>query len=164
AEFPVELTITRIDLPGPPMFTGYIRDITERKHAEAELRASRSRIVEAADEARRRLERDLHDGAQTGLANLGIGLRLARGKLDDPAEAGALLDEAIEQLVQVTRELRELARGIHPAVLTQGGLAPALATLAGSSRVPARLRAVPERRMPAPVEATVYFLVAEALT
>jgi PAS domain S-box-containing protein len=164
SEFPVELTITRIDLPGPPMFTGYLRDITERKQAEAELRASRSRILEAADEARRRLEQDLHDGAQTGLVNLGLALRLARERLDQPEEAGALLDEAIEDLVRVTRELRELARGIHPAVLTQGGLEPALRALAASARVPARLGALPRRRMPQPVEATVYFLVAEALT
>jgi PAS domain S-box-containing protein len=72
SEFPVELTVTRIDLPGPPMFTGYVRDISDRKRAEAELRASRRRIVEAADDARWRLERDLHDGAQARLVNLGL--------------------------------------------------------------------------------------------
>jgi len=164
SEFPVELTITRIDLPGPPMFTGYLRDITERKRAEVELRASRARIVDAADEARRRLEHDLHDGAQTRLANLGILLRLARGKLEPSGEAGALLDEAIDDLAETTRELRELARGIHPAILTQGGLDPALRALAARSRVRARLGAVPQRRMPQRVEATVYFVVAEALT
>jgi PAS domain S-box-containing protein len=163
-EFPVELTITQIDLPGPPMFTGYVRDITGRKRAEAELRGSRRRILEAADEARRRLERDLHDGAQTRLANLGIALRLARAKLEHPAEAGPMLDEAIDDLAQVTRELRELARGIHPAVLTHGGLGPALRALAARSRVPASLGVVPGRRMPQRVEATVYFVVAEALT
>ena len=80
SEFPVELTITRIDVPGPPMFTGYVRDITERKQAEAELRASRARIVEAADEARRRLERDLHDGAQQRLVELALDLRMARAQ------------------------------------------------------------------------------------
>ena len=86
--FPVELTITRIDVPGPPTFTGYLRDITERKAAEAELRASRARIVEAADAARRRLERDLHDGAQQRLVELALDLRMARARLDDdPARA-----------------------------------------------------------------------------
>ena len=94
SEFPVELTITRIDLPGPPMFTGYLRDISDRKQTEADLRASRARIVEAADDARRRLERDLHDGAQPRLVNLGLGLRLRAPGGEDP-EAAALLDEAM---------------------------------------------------------------------
>jgi signal transduction histidine kinase len=164
SEFPVELTITRIDLPGSPVFTGYLRDISERKRAEVELRASRARVVEAADEARRRLERDLHDGAQARLVNLGFALRLARARVADPVEAAGLLDEAIEELAQATRELREFARGIHPAVLSEGGLHPALAALAARSRVGARLGAVPAGRLPRRVEATVYFVVAEALT
>lgn len=164
SEFPAELTITRIDLPGPPMFTGFVRDISDRKRAEAELRASRARIVEAADEARRRLERDLHDGAQARLVNLGIALRLARARLDQEDEAAALLDEAIDELVETTQELREFARGIHPAVLTEGGLGPALRTLAARSPVPVRLGELPARRLPRRVEATTYFLVAEALT
>ena len=83
--FPVELTITRIDLPDQPGFAGYLRDITDRKEAEEELRASRARIVEAADAARRRLERDLHDGAQQRLVELALDLRMARTQLDsDP--------------------------------------------------------------------------------
>ena len=99
SEFPLELTITRIDLPGPPTFTGYIRDITERKHQEAELRASRARMVQAADEARRRLERDLHDGAQQRLVGLALDLRLARSRMDSaPDEAARLLDEATDEL------------------------------------------------------------------
>jgi PAS domain S-box-containing protein len=164
SEFPVELTVTRIDLPGPSVFTGYVRDISDRKRAEAELRASRARIVDAADEARRRLERDLHDGAQARLVNLGLALRLARAKLHRAPDAGALLDEAIEELALATRELRELARGIHPAVLSEGGLAPALRALASRSCVPVRLAPLPESRLEPRVEATVYFLVAEALT
>ena len=113
--FPVELTITRIDVPGPPTFTGYIRDITDRKAAEAELRASRMRIVKAADEARRELERDLHDGAQQRLVELALDLRMARARLDDePARAQELLDAALADLAEATKELRELARGIHP--------------------------------------------------
>jgi PAS domain S-box-containing protein len=164
SEFPVELTITRIDLPGPPMFTGYVRDISDRKRAEAELRASRRRIVEAADDARRRLERDLHDGAQARLVNLGLALRLARARLEHPQEAAPLLEQGIEELVQTTKELRELARGIHPAVLTEGGLAPALRSLTAGSRVRVKLGKLPPGRLPSRVEATVYFLVAEALT
>jgi PAS domain S-box-containing protein len=163
--FPVELTITRIDVPGPPTFTGYLRDITERKAAEAELRASRARIVEAADTARRRLERDLHDGAQQRLVELALDLRMARARLDaDPALACELLDAALGDLEQATRELRELARGIHPAALTQGGLRPALEALVARSKLPTKLLAVPEMRFPVAVEATAYFTVAEGLT
>ena len=166
SEFPVELTITRIDLPGPPLFTGYLRDITDRQAAERELRASRTRIVEAADAARRRLERDLHDGAQQRLVELALDLRMARSKLDDddPAESRALIEAALEDLSAATRELRDLARGIHPAALAEGGLRPALQGLVTRSRVPAALRAVPERRFTAAIEATAYFTVAEALT
>ncbi len=165
SEFPVELTITRIDLPGPPVFTGFLRDITERKRAERELLESRRRIVEAADAARRRLERDLHDGAQQQLVSLAMTLRLGRKKLDDdPAAAAELLDEASEELSRATAELRELARGIHPAVLTEGGLEPALQTLVARSPTKARALEVPSERLPSQVEATAYFVVAEALT
>jgi len=164
SEFPVELTITRIKLPGPPMFTGYVRDISDRKRAEAELRESRARIVDAADEARRRLERDLHDGAQTRLVNLGLALGLARTKIEQPEEVGPLLDQAIQELVETTQELREFARGIHPAVLTDGGLAPALQAITAKSDIPVKVSEVPTERLPSRVEATVYFLVAEALT
>jgi PAS domain S-box-containing protein len=162
---PVELTITRIDLPGPPTFTGYLRDITERKAAEAELRGSRARIIKGADAARRRLERDLHDGAQQWLVGLAIDLRMARARLDDdPAQVRELLDTALGDLEEATRELRELARGIHPAALTEGGLRPALEALVARSTVKARLVAVPDARFAAPVEATAYFTVAEGLT
>ena len=163
--FPVELTITRIDVPGPPTFTGYLRDITDRKAAEAELRASRARIVEAADDARRQLERDLHDGAQQRLVELALDLRMARARLDDePGQAQELLDTALDDLAEATRELRELARGIHPAALTEGGLRPALEALAARSSIPARLVGAPDARFAAPVEATAYFSVAEGLT
>jgi len=164
-EFPCELTITRIAQPGDPVFVGYVRDITERHEAEAELLASRARIVTAADEARRRLERDLHDGAQQHLVGLAVTLRLVRRKLrDDPEFAERLLEEAVEDLTAATDQLRELARGIHPAVLSEGGLEPALDGLARRSPVPVRLEAAPATRLPAPVEITAYFVVAEALT
>jgi PAS domain S-box-containing protein len=164
-EFPCELTITRITHPGDPVFVGYLRDITDRRHAEAELRASRARIVAAADDARRRLERDLHDGAQQYLVGLALTLRLARRKLtEDAAFAATLLDEAIEDLATATGELRELARGIHPAVLTEGGLEPALRGLAKRAPLNVTIEHAPDGRLPAPVEVTAYFVVAEALT
>jgi PAS domain S-box-containing protein len=163
--FPVELTITRIDLPAQPGFAGYLRDITDRKEAESELRASRARIVEAADAARRKLERDLHDGAQQRLVELALDLRMARAKLDsDPAQAAEFLDVAVQSLADATAELRELARGIHPVVLTEGGLRPALQALVERCSIPAKLVEVPDTRFAAPVEAAAYFAVAEALT
>jgi PAS domain S-box-containing protein len=163
--FPVELTITRIDLPGQAGFAGYVRDITERKQAEEDLRASRARIVEAADEARRKLERDLHDGAQQRLVELALELRMARAKIDeDPVRAAEFLDAAVDSLTGATAELRELARGIHPVVLTEGGLRPALRALVERSSIPAKLVETPDERFPAGVEAAAYFVVAEALT
>ncbi len=163
--FPVELAITRIALPGPPVFTGYLRDITERRHSEDELRASRARIVEAADAARRRIERDLHDGAQQHLVGVSLSLRLARDRLraGDPT-ADEVLGDAIEELAAAAGELRELARGIHPAVLIEGGLEPALRGLLQRSPVPASLEEVPPQRLEPAIEATAYFVVAEALT
>ena len=130
-----------------------------------ELRASRARIVQASDTARRRLERDLHDGAQQRLVALALDLKLARAKLDkDPAAAAELLDASIEELAEATRELRELARGIHPALLTDRGLGPALEAIASRAPVPVEVAPVPEMRLPGPVESAAYFVVAEALT
>jgi PAS domain S-box-containing protein len=163
-EFPVELTITRIALPGPPVFTGYVRDITERKQAEAELLASRQRLVAAAVEERRRIERNLHDGAQQHLVGIALMLRNARSLLEaEPLEARGLLDGALDELTIALDELRELASGIHPAILTDQGLVPALATLADRSTVPARIETELPGRLPGPVEAGVYYTVAEAL-
>ena len=130
-----------------------------------ELRDSRARIVQATDSERRRIERDLHDGAQQRLVALSITLRLARQKVDaDPAQAAALLDEATEELATATEELRELARGIHPAVLTDRGLGAAVDALAGRAPLPVELLALPDERLPAPIESAAYFVVAEALT
>ncbi|HEX3562816.1 MAG TPA: sensor histidine kinase [Solirubrobacterales bacterium] len=131
----------------------------------AELRASRSRIVDAGYEQRRRLERDLHDGAQQRLMALGINLRLVRERIEgDPQEAAELLDASMTELNEATAELRELGRGIHPAVLTDRGLEAALKGLAGRSPVPVELVETPYDRLPSSVESAVYFVVAEALT
>jgi PAS domain S-box-containing protein len=164
--FPVELTITHIDVSGPPVFTGQMRDISDRRRAEADLKASRARVVESADVARRRIERDLHDGAQQQLVSLALTLRMLRTHLqrEDVDGARTLLEEADADLARAIAELRELAHGIHPALLTEGGLGPALRMLVGRSPVPARVAAVPSRRFPATVEAATYFVVAEALT
>jgi signal transduction histidine kinase len=164
-QFPVELTITQIDVPGAPRFTGFVRDITERHEAEAELKASRTRIVEAGDEARRRIERDLHDGAQQRLVNVGLGLRLAHGQLgESPSETGVLIEDAMRELTRATAELRELARGIHPAVLSDGGLQPAIAGLVSGSHLKVIVEEVTAERFAPSVESAAYFVVAEALT
>jgi PAS domain S-box-containing protein len=161
AEFPIELTITRIGLPGPPTFTGYLRDITERKQAEADLRASRARLVEVADAERRRIQRNLHDGAQQRITS--VLLSLGRLREADGAGDRRLLDLAIDELSTGLEELRVLASGLHPAVLSERGLAAALDALALRAPVPVELAAVPDRRLPEPVEVAAYYVVAEAL-
>jgi signal transduction histidine kinase len=128
-----------------------------------DLRASRRRIVEATVETRRRLERDLHDGAQQRLVSLSVDLQLLRGRLADEA-ARELLDSAITTLGEAQTELRELARGIHPPMLADRGLAPALAALARRCSVPVELDLRLNRRLPRQVETGGYFVVAEALT
>src|SRR4051795_9788486 len=144
------------------MYTGYVRDITDRIERERELKASRARIVAAADEARRRLERDLHDGAQNRLLAVGLDLKvLGHGLSGASAEQ---LERAREELRLATDELRELARGIHPAALTELGLVAALRTLVRRAPLPVGLEYSSEQRCPAPVEAAAFFLVAEALT
>ena len=154
-------------------------DITERKAQEAEvhrlnaelharldeLAASRARIVTAGDVERRRLERNLHDGAQQRLVALSLSLRMAVAKIDsDPAAARATLEGAGDELVLALAELRELARGLHPAVLTDRGLRAAVEMLAGRSPVPVEIVDVPDERLSEPVEAAAYYLIAEALT
>jgi PAS domain S-box-containing protein len=133
--------------------------------ARRELAASRARIVEAGDAARRRLERNLHDGAQQRLVAIALGLRMCERKLDegDPA-AIELLRHAKAELNDALEELRELARGIHPAILTDRGLAPALEMLAGRASIPVELDVELDCRLPPPVEAAAYYIVAEALT
>jgi PAS domain S-box-containing protein len=138
-------------------------DITERKQHEEVLRKSRARIVEASDVERRRLERNLHDGAQQRLVSLSLVLRLAQARVDDDAgEAERLLAQASEELSQALEELRELARGIHPAVLSDRGLHAALEALVARSPLPIDLE-LEDERLPEPVEAAAYYVVSEAL-
>lgn len=131
---------------------------------EEELRMSRARIVEATDAERRRLERDLHDGAQQRFVSLSIALRVLRSRLgpDVSPEVARIMDSASEELKAGISELRELAHGIHPAVLTGEGLPGALAALAERSSVTTEVRC-PDQRFSAAVEATVYFVASEAL-
>jgi signal transduction histidine kinase len=129
-----------------------------------DLRASRARIVEAGWEARRRIERDLHDGAQQQLVTLSLELGFLRNRVADDPETAALLAGAQQRLTDALAELRELARGIHPAVLTDHGLPTAVEALAARTGVPVELDASVEERFPPALESALYFVVAEALT
>jgi len=139
-------------------------DVTARRIHEEEIRASRARIVSAADEARRRLERDLHDGAQQRLVALSVMLSLAESRLSPTEDgAGEILAEARGELAVALAELRELARGIHPAILTDRGLGPALEALVTRAPLAVSLELAAEP-LPRDVEAAAYFVAAEALT
>jgi signal transduction histidine kinase len=138
-------------------------DVTERRRSEDELRRSRTRLVETSDAERLRLERNLHDGAQQRLIAMSLTMRLAEASLDDPTRARPLLAEAREELSLALQELRELARGIHPAILTERGLGVALRALAKRSTVPVELRLDLDERLPARVEVCIFYAVSEAL-
>jgi signal transduction histidine kinase len=130
-----------------------------------EVSASRARIVAAADETRRRLERDLHDGIQQSLVSLGLQLRAAQAAV--PPELSGLegeLSRIVEGLTSALDELREISHGIHPAILSHGGLEPALRTLARRAAVSVDLDLRAERRLPQPIEVATYYVVSEALT
>jgi signal transduction histidine kinase len=129
-----------------------------------DLRAASARLVAAGDAARRRIERDLHDGAQQRLVSLSVTLNLARRHVEPGSRTAELLDSAVAELTAGLSELRELARGIHPAVLTERGLDPALDALAARAPLPVTISAPLERRLPPAVEAAAYFVVMEALT
>ncbi|HZA84555.1 MAG TPA: histidine kinase, partial [Actinomycetes bacterium] len=146
-------------------FTELVAVAIANTQARAELAASRARIVRSADETRRRIERDLHDGVQQRLVSLGLDLGAAQAAV--PAELGELevqLARVVEGLGEALEELRELSRGIHPAILSEGGLGPALRALARRAAVPVELDVQLQGRLPAPVEIAAYYVVAEALT
>jgi signal transduction histidine kinase len=146
-------------------FTELVATAIANAESLAELTASRARVVAAADDTRRRIERDLHDGAQQRLISLGLALQAVQTAL--PSQLGALereLARVAEGLASVQADLREMARGIHPAVLARGGLEPALKTLARRSTVPVQLDVRTGGRLPERVEVAAYYVVAEALT
>ena len=137
-----------------------------QQHQAREMQAAARRIVTAEDAARRRIERDLHDGAQQRLVTLGLelGVLAEQAKASGDMVMAARVGQTRSQLLEATAELRELARGLHPMVLAQSGLEPALGTLVDRSAIPVRLHVAVARRLPGEVEATAYYLVSEALT
>jgi signal transduction histidine kinase len=146
-------------------FTGLVASAIANAESQAQLTASRARIVAAADHTRRRIERDLHDGAQQRLVTLAMQLRAAQAAVPHGSvELHAQLDDLVVQASAAVDELRELARGIHPAVLAEGGLRPALRALARRSAVPVRLDVRGVRRLPEQIEIAAYYVVSEALT
>ena len=146
-------------------FTELIVTALVNAEAQAALNASRARIVAAADRTRRRIERNLHDGAQQRLVSLALHLREAQAAAPESDELADRLEGAVTEVTEVLEELREIARGIHPAILTEGGLPPALRALARRCAVPVSLDIkVAERRLPEPVEIAAYYAISEALT
>jgi signal transduction histidine kinase len=146
-------------------FTELVATAVANTQARAELAASRARIVRSADETRRRIERDLHDGIQQRLVSLGLDLRVAQaGVPTELPQLRAELARVADGLGAALDELRELSRGIHPAILSEGGLGPALKALARRSAIPVELGACVGIRLPEPVEVAAYYVVSEALT
>jgi PAS domain S-box-containing protein len=153
-------TGTRIE-----QFTELVATAVANAESGAELAASRRRIVTAADEARRRIERDLHDGAQQRLVHAIITLKLAqRAFREEDGKAESLVGEALEHAERGINDVRELARGIHPRILSSGGLGRAIESLALRSPVPATVAMQTDPSLPEPVEVTAYYVVSEALT
>jgi signal transduction histidine kinase len=146
-------------------FTELVATAVGNAQSRAELAASRARIVAASDEARRRIERNLHDGAQQRLVSLGLELRLAQSAVPaELPEVQADITRVADELNGVVEDLREIARGIHPAVLSVGGLRPALRTLARRAAISVELDVAPIARLPEPIEVAAYYVVSEALT
>jgi signal transduction histidine kinase len=146
-------------------FADLVATAIANAETHAELTASRARIVAAGDDARRRIERDLHDGAQQRLVSLGLELRTAEASV--PPEQQTLreqISDLVTSVAGVSKDLQELSRGIHPAILSKGGLGPALKALARRSAVPVELDLHVDRRLPESAEVAAYYVVAEALT
>jgi signal transduction histidine kinase len=160
------------DAPFPPDTEAKIAEFTElvataiaNAESRAELAASRARVLAAADESRRRIERDLHDGTQQRLVSLGLELRSAEAITPpDLTELREQLSDIAEGLTSATKDLQEISRGIHPPILSRGGLAAALRALARRSPIPVELDVRADRRFPHSVEAAAYYVVSEALT
>ena len=159
----LEPQLVRLTAAAASMALDHARLQAEVQAQLEQVRASRSRIVEAGDAERRRLERDLHDGAQQRLVMLSLALAMARDRAAADPELESLIESASKEAREALTELRELARGIHPAVLTETGLGGAIQALAERSPVPTTIIAVPDGRFPPAIEATAYFVVSEAL-
>ena len=160
---------TATEVPGEEGERRYLLcglDVTARKHVEDEIRRSRARIVSASDAERKRLERNLHDGAQQHLVSVSHAVHLgARFMRTDPDQAEQHLDRALLELNAAHEELRKLARGLHPQILTVRGLAAAVRALAGRAPLPVTVVTTDDAdRWPAPIESAAYYVVAEALT
>ncbi|WP_374112663.1 GAF domain-containing sensor histidine kinase [Gordonia sp. C13] len=146
-------------------FADLVATAIYNSEARAALTRSRARVIAAADQARRTIERDLHDGAQQRIVSLGLDIRALQATVpDDQTEVRERLDTVVDSLAHIHRDLQELSRGIHPAILSRGGLGPALRTLARRSSVPVALQATDLGRMSKTVEVTAYYVVAESLT
>ena len=154
----------RVAPAGPDEVVAVVRDVTELRRAMRDLTDSRARIVAAGDAERRRVERNLHDGAQQRLVTVALHLHLVKRRLEtDPAEVPQLVESAQTELALALEEIRELVRGLHPRLLSDRGLEPALAGLAERSVLPVEIVETPSGRLPPAVEAAAYYLVAEAL-
>ena len=176
--FPVDWWVAPIALTSGPGAVLAFTDVSERRAAEqavrerdaaaireAESRAAQRRIVEASAVVRRQVARDLHDGAQQSLVSVLISTQLARDEVArDPARAGELLDEAVAHAREAINDLREIASGLHPPILTHGGLVTAVEDLATRASLPVTVDGSLPRRLPEVVENNAYFFVAEALT
>ena len=154
----------RVAPGGPDEVVAVVRDVTELRRAVRDLTDSRARIVAAGDAERRRVERNLHDGAQQRLVTVALHLHLVRRRLEtDPTEVPQLVESAQTELALALEEIRELVRGLHPRLLSDRGLEPALAGLAERAVLPVEIAETPSERLPPAVEAAAYYLVAEAL-
>ena len=154
----------RVAPSGPDEVVAVVRDVTELRQAVRDLTESRARIVAAGDAERRRVERNLHDGAQQRLVTVALHLHLVKRRLEtDPGEVKELIESAQTELTLALEEIRELVRGLHPRLLSDRGLEPALAGLAERAVLPVEIAETPSERLPPAVEAAAYYLVAEAL-
>jgi signal transduction histidine kinase len=160
----IRAAFTTDRLDAVTLIAGQLAVSLDNTQLYAELTTSRARIVTTADHTRRRIERDLHDGAQQRLVSLALRLRMAQAAPPEPDELAAQLGDLATQATSALDELRELARGIHPAILAEGGLPPALKTLARRAGVPVELDVRLDGRLPEQIEIAAYYLVAEALT
>jgi signal transduction histidine kinase len=154
----------RIAPAGADEVVAIVRDVTDLRQAMRDLTDSRARIVAAGDAERRRVERNLHDGAQQRLVTVALHLHLVRRRLEtDPGEVPALIEAAQAELTMALEEIRALVRGLHPRLLSERGLGPALEALAERALVPVEIVALPGDRLPPSVEAAAYYVVSEAL-